>query len=173
MTKPTWPVHPAKTQISLCTHAVWSVFTVAWRCLGSLAIIRVDSKGSDQTGQMPRLIWVFTGHTGNFLDFVMLQLKCKEFKHINSLTFKYVRLVLCSELSHLETSCRSDSSDSPFKIWILNVFSNSLCFNKAAQYKSLNCKLFKQNFAYNLFLTANFLLLLNSVLAMNTIYFEL
>ena len=33
-----------------------------------------DSKNSDQTGRMPRLIWVFAGRTG-FVDFVMLRLK--------------------------------------------------------------------------------------------------
>ena len=35
MTKPTkWHVRPAKTQISLGIHPVWSVFTSAWRKLG-------------------------------------------------------------------------------------------------------------------------------------------
>ena len=29
---------------------------------------------SDQTGRMPRLIWVFAQHTGHFVGFVMQQL---------------------------------------------------------------------------------------------------
>ena len=33
----------------------------AWRKLGSLAIHWVHSKDSDQTGRMPRLIWIFAG----------------------------------------------------------------------------------------------------------------
>ena len=35
----------------------------AWRKLGSLATCWVHSEDSDQTGQMPRLIWVFAGRT--------------------------------------------------------------------------------------------------------------
>ena len=31
---------------------------------------------TDQTGQMPRLIWVFAMRTGHFVGFVMLQLIC-------------------------------------------------------------------------------------------------
>ena len=46
----------------------------AWRKLGSLATHWVHSEDSDQTGRMPRLIWVFTGHTGHFVGFVMRRL---------------------------------------------------------------------------------------------------
>ena len=42
---------------------------------------RGDSEDSDQTGQMPRLIWVFAGRTCHFVVFVMrrliLQVKCR------------------------------------------------------------------------------------------------
>ena len=37
--------------------------------------LHTDSEDSDQTGQMPRLISVFTGRTGHFLGLVMLRLK--------------------------------------------------------------------------------------------------
>ena len=49
----------------------------AWRKLGSLATHWAHSQDSDQTGQIPRLIWVFSGCTvilcvlswgGSFLD---------------------------------------------------------------------------------------------------------
>ena len=65
MTKPTkWHVRPAKTQINLGTRPVWSESSLsAWRKLGSLATHWVHSEDSEQTGQMPRLIWVFTGCT--------------------------------------------------------------------------------------------------------------
>ena len=33
--------------------------------------LNADSKDSNQTGRMPRLIWVFTGCTGHFVGFVM------------------------------------------------------------------------------------------------------
>ena len=57
-------VHPAKTRISLGIRPVWSESSLsAWRKLGSLATHSVHSEDSDQTGRMPRLIWVFAGHT--------------------------------------------------------------------------------------------------------------
>ena len=61
-------VRPAKTQISLGIRPVWSESSLsAWRKLGSLATHWAHSEGSDQTGRMPRLIWVFAGHTCTLL----------------------------------------------------------------------------------------------------------
>ena len=73
MTKPTkWFVRPAKTQISLDIRSVWSESSLsAWRKLGSLATHWAHSEGSDQTGRMPRLIWVFARRTNHFVVFVM------------------------------------------------------------------------------------------------------
>ena len=57
-------VRPAKTQISLGIRPVWSESSLsAWRKLESLATHWAHSKDSDQTGRMPRLIWVFAGRT--------------------------------------------------------------------------------------------------------------
>ena len=39
----------------------------AWRKLGSLATHWTHSEDTDQTGRMPRLIWVFTGRTVTLL----------------------------------------------------------------------------------------------------------
>ena len=63
MTKPTkWHVRLANTQISMDIRPVWSESSLsAWRKLGYLAIHWAHSKDSDQTGRMPRLIWVFAG----------------------------------------------------------------------------------------------------------------
>ena len=36
--------------------------------------LHADRKDSDQTGRMPRLIWVFTGRTCHFVSFVKLRL---------------------------------------------------------------------------------------------------
>ena len=59
-----WHVRPAKTQISLGIRPVWSESSLsAWRKLGSLATRWAHSEDSDQTGRMPRLIWVFAGFT--------------------------------------------------------------------------------------------------------------
>ena len=76
--KPTkWHVHPAKTQISLGIHPVWSESSLsAWRKLWSLASHWAHSKDSDQTGRMPRLIWGFAGRVCHFVGFVTKHLTC-------------------------------------------------------------------------------------------------
>ena len=57
-------VLPAKNQISLGIRPVWSESLLSvWRKLGSLATHWAHSENSDQTGRMPRLIWVFAGRT--------------------------------------------------------------------------------------------------------------
>ena len=76
VTKPTkWHMRPAKTQISLGTHTVWSESSLsAWKKLRSLATHWAHSEDSDQTGWMPRLIWVFAGCTCHFVGFVVRRL---------------------------------------------------------------------------------------------------
>ena len=38
--------------------------------------LHADSEDSDQTGPMPRLIWLFAGRTWHFVGFVMRRLRC-------------------------------------------------------------------------------------------------
>ena len=85
VTKPTkWHMRPAKTQISLGMRPVWSESSLsAWRRLGALATHRAHSVDSDQTGRMPRLIWVFAGRTCHFVGFVTMRLICNK---VNILT---------------------------------------------------------------------------------------
>ena len=53
-----------RLKISLSICSVWSESLLsAWSKLGSLAIHWAHCEDSDQTGRMPRLIWVFTGRT--------------------------------------------------------------------------------------------------------------
>ena len=47
----------------------------AWRKFGSLATHWANREDSDQTGRMPRLIWVFAGRTCHFVGFVTRRLK--------------------------------------------------------------------------------------------------
>ena len=63
MSKPTkWHVRPAKTHISLGIRPVWSESSLcAQRVAKEPSFLHVDSKDSDQTGRMPKLIWVFAG----------------------------------------------------------------------------------------------------------------
>ena len=66
-------VRPAKTQISLGIHPVWSESSLStWWKLGSLAIHWVHSKDADQIRRMARLIWVFTGST-----LILIILSCR------------------------------------------------------------------------------------------------
>ena len=57
-------MRPAKTQISLGICPVWSESSLCaqWVAKDS-RFLHADSKDSDQTGRMPRLIWVFAGCT--------------------------------------------------------------------------------------------------------------
>ena len=61
-----------KTQISLGIRPVWSESSL---CIQYVAknprFLHADSEDSDQTGRMPRLIWVFAGHTSQFVGFDM------------------------------------------------------------------------------------------------------
>ena len=74
-----WPLREAKTQISLGTRPFWleSSLCAQWTAM-DLRLLRADSEDSDQTGPMPRLIWVFAaspGCTGHFDSFTMLLFK--------------------------------------------------------------------------------------------------
>ena len=61
-------VCPAKTQISLGICPVWSesLLCAQWVAKDP-RFLHADSEYSDQTGRMPRLIWVFTGCTHTLL----------------------------------------------------------------------------------------------------------
>ena len=61
-------VRPAKTQISLGIRPVRSESSLCaqWVAKDS-SFLHADSEDSDQTGRMPRLIWVFTGRTVSLL----------------------------------------------------------------------------------------------------------
>ena len=69
-------VRPAKTQISLVFRPVWSESSLCGQRIAvGPSFLHADSEDSDQTGRMPRLIWVFAGHTCHFVGFVMRRLK--------------------------------------------------------------------------------------------------
>ena len=57
-------VHPTKTQISLGIRPVWSesLLCAQW-VANDPRFLHADSEDTDQTGRMPRLIWVFAGRT--------------------------------------------------------------------------------------------------------------
>ena len=66
-------VRPAKTQISLGIRPVWSESSLCAEWVAKdPSFIHADSEDSDQTGRMPRLIWVFAGRTA-----ILLVLSCR------------------------------------------------------------------------------------------------
>ena len=61
-------MHPANTQISLGILPVWSESSLcALKIAKGPRFLHADNKDSDQTGRMPRQIWVFNGCTGHFV----------------------------------------------------------------------------------------------------------
>ena len=55
-------VRPVKTQISLGIRLVWAESSLCTQWVANdPSFLHADSEDSDQTGRMPRLIWVFTG----------------------------------------------------------------------------------------------------------------
>ena len=73
MTKPTkWRVRQAKTQISLSIRLARLESSLsARRKLASLATHWAHWKDSDQTGRMPRLMWVFAGRPCHYVGYVV------------------------------------------------------------------------------------------------------
>ena len=72
-------VRPAKTQISLGIHPVWSESSLCTQWVAKDPMfLHADSEDSDQTGQTPRLIWVFAGRT-----LTLLVLSCRSSFHNN------------------------------------------------------------------------------------------
>ena len=57
-------MRPANTQISLGICPVWSESSLCAQWVAKdPRFLHADIEDSDQTGRMPRLIWVFAGHT--------------------------------------------------------------------------------------------------------------
>ena len=66
-------VRPVKTQISLGIRLVWSEYSLYAQWIAKdQSFLHADSEDSDQTGRMPRLIWVFAGRTA-----ILLVLSCR------------------------------------------------------------------------------------------------
>ena len=84
-------VRSANTQISLGIRPVWSESLLCAHWVAKEPnFLPVDSEDSDQTGRMPRLIWVFAGRTFHFVGFVRSH-------------FTWPELTVCvSQLYHLQ-----------------------------------------------------------------------
>ena len=116
MTKPTIrQVRPAKTQISLCSNAVWSVFADCMCLLQTPGYPKRDKWEPLSYWWMYRLIWVFAGYTDLIVGFVGLWLICQLLKfcmfvlsvqvhcsdNANLLHIKYINVPTVGPLSSL------------------------------------------------------------------------
>ena len=71
------PCAQRRLRSALNIRTVWSEFSLsAWRTTGPLTTNRALSEDSDQTGRMPKLIWVFAGRTYHFDGFVVRRHNC-------------------------------------------------------------------------------------------------
>ena len=98
MLKPTKWQCTSKDSVGI--HPVW---LESWLCIQWVAkypsFLHVESEDSDQTGQMPRLIRVFAGHTCYFVGFDMRQLKCQW----NQLSWSVERPIPTTQMSRKMT----------------------------------------------------------------------
>ena len=95
---------------------VWSESLLsAWRKLGSLATHWAHSEDSDQTGRMPRLIWVFAWRTCHFVvcheaaQFISLS----EYKESNVGNLEYLRVGLTNGFSPTHRASRPSLGQLP------------------------------------------------------------
>ena len=90
-------VRPAKTQISLGIRPVWSESSLCAQWVAkSPRFLHTDSEDSDQTGRMPRLIWVFAGRI-----LTLLVLSCR-----GSLVIVFILLFLVAHCDCIITVCQ-------------------------------------------------------------------
>ena len=76
MTKPTKWLCAQRRQISLGLRPVWSESSLCNQLVVKApSFLHADSEDSDQTGRMPRLIWVFAGRTCHFVCVLRLTLQ--------------------------------------------------------------------------------------------------
>ena len=103
---------PSETQISLGIRPVWSESSLSvWRKLGSKATRRAHCEDSDQTGRMPRLIWVFAGRTCHFVGSVMRWLILCLAKYRRQIYIASDAFITVNTLS--SPTCRSELTGRP------------------------------------------------------------
>ena len=112
MTKPAkWHIRPAKTQISLGICLVWSESSLCTQWVAKdQSFLHADSEDYDQTGWMPRLIWVFAGCTCHFVGFVMRWLIFKMKFRTLKVDVSYITIMIVSfGQTSLDKQCRPRS----------------------------------------------------------------
>ena len=91
--EPVWAASWQNQQNGMCAQRrlrsvcpVWSESSLCTLWVAKdPSVLHADSEDSDQTGRMPLLIWVFTGHTCHFVGFVMRQLICSNFRIVTAI----------------------------------------------------------------------------------------
>ena len=107
MTKPAkWHMRPAKTQISLGIRPVWSVVTVRMKKAWVLSCPLSASEDTDQTGWMPRLIWVFAGRT---VILLVLSWGSSYYESANACVWQFYCFFTASERSAVQASAQVEA----------------------------------------------------------------
>ena len=134
-------VRPAKTQISLGIRPVWSESLLCTQWVAKdPSFLHADSEDSDQTGPMPRLVWVFAGRT-----LILLVLSCRgsSFYFVKNMT----RFCHCLSKSCTRWPLRVDSiSERGTEKWSLQTQFNqaNLCSTSVRSESLLSERLFKE-----------------------------
>ena len=126
-------MRPGKNQISLGIRPVWSESPLCTQAVKGQLFLHADSQGSDQTGRMLRLIWVFVGRKGHFVCFVMRPL------NYNTLSlFMFVLLIFAFCLWNASLRCFTGMSH--YRIALMEVlnfrgdkFSRNICLANIAK----------------------------------------
>ena len=116
-------VRPAKTQIGLGVRPVWSESSLCAQWVAKDPMfLHADNDDSDQTGRMPRLIWVFAGRT-----LILFVLSCR-----GSLTSFQQKVAGLTALTPSIVRVSTLTSRSPFTVHFITKFTawnNAECFD--------------------------------------------
>ena len=121
----------AKTQISLGIHPVWSEPSLCAQWIAKdPSFLHADSEDSDQTGRMPRLIWVFAGRTCHFVGFVMRRFISMKEPHSKQMTvnivFQFVLTINIVLLVNWNCSLMNKENCLTCQKWTTNQVSSSV-----------------------------------------------
>ena len=103
----TTTVRPAKTQISLSLRPVWSESSLSAQWVAKdPSFLHADSEDSDQTGWMPRLIWVFAGRTCHFFFFFFFGFVMRWLVYLlwSLIHFFFLNIIFNSKARHIAFS---------------------------------------------------------------------
>ena len=137
-------VRPAKTQTSLGIRPVWSESSLSTQWVAKdPSFLHADSEDSDQTGRMPRLLWVFAGRTCHFVGFVMRRLNFVDINYKQTVHRRFYggNIVL---RRHLSTKCKSIRNISKWSLKISSIRVKGARFHQFFRLLMLKLSIFRR-----------------------------